>query len=46
MAWALGTIAAVGGLAAVVHTDRNRPGHAPASLSVPDGEVPSTPGGQ
>ncbi|MEU5050143.1 hypothetical protein [Streptomyces sp. NPDC021096] len=43
--WALGTIAAAGGLAAIVHTDQHHPGHVPIALSLPDSEVPSTSGG-
>ncbi|WP_157868547.1 hypothetical protein [Streptomyces caatingaensis] len=42
--WALGTLAAAGSLAAVVHHDLDRPGQAPAALSLPDAAATATGG--
>lgn len=42
--WALGTIAAVGSLTAVVHHDLDRPVQVLAALSLPDGATTATGG--
>ncbi|SHM25509.1 MULTISPECIES: hypothetical protein [Streptomyces] len=42
--WALGTIAAAGSLAAVIHHDLDRPGQAPTAQSLPDSATTTTGG--